>query len=98
MRDINQKDMINMHYDNIRINEYNLPMKKSGLYGSIVGSDGAVWSAENTGNTMGRISTKGEVKGHTVPTPDSGLSKIANGADGDLWFTEYKENKIEKFQ
>lgn len=43
---------------NIKINEYKLPMDKSGPYGITVGPDGAMWFTESRGNKIGRITSK----------------------------------------
>lgn len=34
---------------NINVNEYKLPMDKSGPYGIIVGPDGTIWFTEESG-------------------------------------------------
>ena len=57
---------------NIKINEYTLPMKKSGPYGITVGHDGAIWFTENGGNRIGRISLDGKITEYAVPTLDPG--------------------------
>ncbi|MCR1899236.1 hypothetical protein NSA47_09585 [Irregularibacter muris] len=81
---------------NIKINEYKLPMDKSGPYGITVGPNGAMWFTESRGNKIGRITSKGEITEYLLPTLDAEPLIIAKGIDGALWFTEYKANKIGK--
>ena len=62
----------------------------------MAGPDGAVWFTENSGNKIGRMTTDGAVTEFPIPTPGSRPARIARGADGALWFTEFSTsaNKI----
>ena len=58
---------------NININEYKLPVEKSGPYRIAAGYDGAMWFTENRGNKIGRITTEGEITKYLLPTPYNGI-------------------------
>lgn len=64
---------------NIKINEYKLPMDKSGPYGITVGPNGAMWFTESRGNKIGRITSKGEITEYLLPTLDAEPLIIAKG-------------------
>jgi virginiamycin B lyase len=57
-------------------------------------TNSTVWFTERGTNSIGRITTAGEHMHYPVLTPNSGLTGITKGADGNLWFTETKANKI----
>jgi virginiamycin B lyase len=57
-----------------------------------VGPDSALWFTEP--DTIGRITTVGEVTEFPAPAPNGGPSQITSGADGALWFTETYDNSI----
>jgi virginiamycin B lyase len=51
------------------------------------GPDGNLWFTENSGNKIGRITTKGHITEFPTGTSEPPLL-IAAGPDGKLWFTE----------
>lgn len=55
---------------------------------------GAVWFTERGTNSIGHITVAGVQMHHSVATPNSGLTGITKGSDGNLWFTETRANKI----
>ena len=59
-----------------------------------LGSDGAVWFAEQNGNKIGRITTAGIITEYSILTAGSEPYNIVAGPDGNLWFCEYVGNKI----
>ncbi len=80
------------------IAEYPIPTANSGPNGMAVGSDGALWFVETTGNKIGRITVAGAVTEYPLPARSDynyGLSSIrflddiVTGPDGALWFTEF---------
>ena len=80
-----------------RVTEFPLPARKSSSYGArsiTVGPDGALWFTDPLGNTVGRITTGGEISQFSLPTPGSRPNAIVAGADGNLWFTEGAAGKI----
>lgn len=63
-------------------------MSNSGPFGIALGSDGAVWFTEITGNKIGRLDTDGKIIEYDLPEKASFPSMIVAGPDGALWFTE----------
>jgi virginiamycin B lyase len=54
-----------------------------------LGSDGALWFTEQTGDRIGRITPQGKVTEYSEGiSPGAGPYSIAPGPDGALWFTE----------
>lgn len=51
------------------------------------GPDGALWFLGPETNTIGRITTTGEMTQYVVPNANTYLNDIASGPDGALWFT-----------
>jgi virginiamycin B lyase len=79
------------------VTEFPLPATKSYFYGArsiTAGPDGALWFTDQRSNTVGRITTNGEISQFRLPTPASGPNAIVTGADGNLWFTEQRAGKI----
>ena len=71
----------------------------------VTGPDGALWFTESTGNQIGRFVflppspfpdpfPPSPFSFFDVPTPGSGVSGIARGPDGALWFTEQSADRI----
>ena len=61
--------------------------------GITAGPDGALWFTNGGNDSIGRITTAGEVTNYTgdgIYAPDG----IAAGPDGALWFTNYGNNSI----
>ena len=59
------------------------------------GPDAALWFLDNGSNSVGRITTSGQVTNqYPIPTANSGPQRIRTGPDGNLWFTEDTANKI----
>jgi virginiamycin B lyase len=71
------------------------------------GPDGAMWFVEEGSSTIGRITTAGVVTNHfpvNVATPSpvpptdpsyvNGLDQITRGPDGNLWFTQPRDDQI----
>ncbi len=79
--------------------EYDLP-KDSNPVDVAVDKNGLVWftlSATNA-NAIGSLNpSTGEQNIYKVPTPDAAPDKLVFAADGSIWFTEKKANKIAHF-
>jgi virginiamycin B lyase len=58
-----------------------------------VGSDGALWFTNLTGNSIGRITTAGAVSAYSDPTIN-GPTGLASGPDGALWFDDWGDSTI----
>lgn len=75
-----------------RYTEYPLPRANSVPEGITAGPDGALWFTERGTDSVGRITTSGQVSEFRLPAgrlSASGLpSQITAGPDGALWFTE----------
>jgi virginiamycin B lyase len=60
-----------------------------------VGSDGALWFTESTGNRIGRVTTDGTITEYSKGiSPGAQPYSIAPGPDGALWFTELAGGRI----
>jgi len=57
----------------------------SGPSGITAGPDGALWFT--AGNSIGRITTAGDITTYPVPSSTNGLVGITAGPDNALWFT-----------
>jgi virginiamycin B lyase len=61
---------------------------RPGLIGLAVGSDGNLWFAKQSTNTIGRMQLDGTVTEWTVPTANASPRNIIAGPDGNLWFVD----------
>jgi virginiamycin B lyase len=66
-------------------------------FGVAVASDGTVWATLPNADALLRIAPNGETAAFVVPTRQSGLSDIAIGSDGAVFFLETSANKIGRF-
>jgi len=57
--------------------------------GIALGADNALWITSSGSNLIGRLTTEGSFTTYSIPSPSSNPVRIASGADGALWFTEY---------
>jgi streptogramin lyase len=71
------------------ITEYPLPPPSGDPIPITAGPDGALWFADDT--DIGSITTSGVISEYGAGTTALG---IAEGSDGDLWFTEYYGSSI----
>jgi hypothetical protein len=62
--------------------------------GITTGPDDALWFTLFSANSIGRITTSGEITEYPIPSPNSQSSGIATGPDGSIWFTEHAAGKI----
>ena len=75
-----------------QLTEYSPPTANSVPEGITVGPDGALWFTQRGADSVGRITTSGQVT--EFPLPKGHLSsstwpaRIITGPDGALWFTE----------
>jgi virginiamycin B lyase len=60
----------------------------------VAAPSGALWFTEDKANSIGCITTTGEIIEFPIPTPSSSPDGIALGPDGNLWFAEQVGNKI----
>jgi streptogramin lyase len=64
----------------------------------VLGPDGNLWFADSASNKIGRLSIGADRvvvdAVLDVPTPNSGIFRLAAGPDGNVWFTESLGNKI----
>ncbi len=59
------------------------------------GPDGALWFIDFSSNSVGRLSTAGQVTNqYAISTPGANAQRIRTGPDGSLWLTEDLANKI----
>jgi streptogramin lyase len=74
--------------------EFSPPTAGSKPQGITVGSDGALWFAEEAANKIGRVTTDGHFNEFALPTAGSAPFEIVSGLDGHLWVTEFSGNAI----
>jgi streptogramin lyase len=74
--------------------EFSPPTAGSKPQGITVGSDGALWFAEEAANKIGRVTTDGHFNEFALPTAGSAPFGIVSGLDGHLWVTEFSGNAI----
>ncbi len=67
---------------------------RGGPYGVAVAADGTAWASLQSGNQIIRVGTDGAVKAFDLPVAASVPSDVAIGADGAVWFLEYRTNAI----
>ena len=69
-----------------------VPSLDSAPVGIALGPDGAMWFAENSGFSVGRVDASGQVTEYAVPPDATGLhgslNSITAGPDGAMWFTD----------
>lgn len=67
-------------------------------YGVAVSPGGTVWATLQGGNQLVRISAGGTVDSLEVPRPGTLPTDIAAGADGSVWFIEFRANRIGRWR
>ncbi|HKQ22922.1 MAG TPA: hypothetical protein VJT81_00590 [Burkholderiales bacterium] len=70
---------------------------RGGPYGVAIDTHGNVWGTLQSGNLIVKISPAGEIAEYEVPTRGSSPSDIAVDVAGNVWFLEFRSNKIGKF-
>lgn len=58
------------------------------------GHDGALWMPALSRNSLFRVTTNFLVNEFPIPASNSSPFAIASAADGSIWFTEFKGNKV----
>ena len=76
------------------LTSYAIPTSNATPEQIALGSDGALWFVETTGNKIGRIATGGAITEYAIPTANADSQFITAGPDGNLWFTEETGNKV----
>jgi virginiamycin B lyase len=56
------------------------------------GADGNFWYT--AGSIVGRLTPKGEATEYPIPSGETNAVGITQGPDGNVWFCEFKANKI----
>lgn len=70
---------------------------RGGPYGVAVAPDGTVWGSLQSGNQLVRIGSDGKVEELDVPTRGSAPTDVAVDAKGDVWFLEFRGNKLGRY-
>ena len=73
------------------IRDYALPTPGAQPGGIVAGPDGALWFYETGTNSIGRITTDGQISEYPIPTADASQlyqGFLGVGPDGALWFSE----------
>ncbi len=79
----------------VKFSEFPIPTAGSSPQGIALGSDGAMWFAENAAGApgIGRIDIHGKVTEYALPA-NSQAQEIVSGPDGNLYFTVANGNFI----
>ena len=64
------------------------------LAGVAFSNDGKLWFTDGLSNSIGRLSSAGQITYFPIPTSNSIPGRIVLGPDGALWFAESGSNKI----
>jgi virginiamycin B lyase len=70
---------------------------RGGPLGVAVGADGSVWSTLQNANQLLRIAPDGTTSSFDIPTQGSSPGDVAVDANGDVWFLEFRGNKVGRF-
>jgi virginiamycin B lyase len=71
---------------------------RGGPYGVSVAPDGAVWATLQSGDQLLRIGPDGGVQAFDIPRAAAVPSDIAVGADGTVWFIEFRADAIGRYK
>lgn len=71
---------------------------RGGPYGVAVGQDGVVWGTLQGGNALVRIAPGQDIAEYEIPTPGASPSDVAVDASGNVWFLEFRGNKVGRFR
>jgi virginiamycin B lyase len=69
---------------NIKNKKYSVPTAQLGPYGITVGMESALWSTEDKGNKIGRITTEGNISEYNLKTENARPHAIVAGSDNSL--------------
>lgn len=67
---------------------------RGGPYGVAVAPDGTAWATLQSGNQIIRVGTGGTMTAFDLPSAGAVPSDVAIGADGTVWFIEYRADAI----
>lgn len=70
---------------------------RGGPYGVAAAADGSIWGTLQSGNQLVHVSPDGKVEEYEVPTLGSSPTDVAVDANGDVWFLEFRGNKLGRF-
>jgi virginiamycin B lyase len=70
---------------------------RGGPYGVAVAPDGTVWGTLQSGNQLVSIDPSGKLVEIDVPTRGSAPTDVAVDASGNVWFLEFRGNKIGRY-
>jgi len=66
-------------------------------YGVAVAADGTVWATLRAGNQLLRIAPDGTMNTFDIPTRGSSPTDVVVDSSGDVWFLEFRGNRIGRF-
>jgi virginiamycin B lyase len=75
----------------LAVSQFNVSATGSSTTGIVVGPDHALWFIDAGANSIGRVSTSGQIKEYSLPSSyrcDLHQAEITVGPDGALWFVE----------
>lgn len=71
---------------------------RGGAYGVAVTADGAVWATLQNGNQLLQLAADGTSRTFDLPRRGAVPTDIAVGADGSVWFLQFRANRIGRFK
>ena len=77
---------------------HQIDSSRGGPYGVAVSPDGAVWATLQTGNQLLRLAADGTERTFDLPRGGALPTDLAVGADGSVWFLQFRANRIGRFK
>jgi virginiamycin B lyase len=75
--------------------EYFTPPTAQLLYGITTVSNGEVWWTALAGdNKIGKVEMNGQITEFSIPSDNTGIAGVTEGADGKIWFTQNDVGRV----
>ena len=80
------------------LERYDMPSSRGTAYGVAVDKHGNAWATLQAAGQIVRIDTAGKLDWFWVPTPASAPTDIVADRDGNVWFLEFRSNKLARLK
>jgi virginiamycin B lyase len=77
---------------------YPIESARGGPYGVAATASGEIWATLQTGNQLLRIAADGTGRTFDLPRGGAVPTDVAAGADGSVWFLQFRANSIGRFK